>query len=82
MIEVAKISSQGQVTVPADVRRALGLSAGDRIAFITNDSGQFVLVNASSFALSKAQSAFVGAAAEAGISSEEDVAKLAKRNRK
>ena len=33
------ISSKGQVTVPADVRRQLGVRAGDRIAFVATDEG-------------------------------------------
>lgn len=33
------ISSKGQVTVPADIRRHLGLSAGDWIWFIVTDEG-------------------------------------------
>ena len=29
----AKITSKGQITVPRDVRRALGVRAGDRLVF-------------------------------------------------
>lgn len=36
---VSTISSKGQVTVPADVRRQLGVEAGDRISFVTTDAG-------------------------------------------
>jgi AbrB family looped-hinge helix DNA binding protein len=81
MIEVAKISSQGQVTIPAEIRRSLGLNGGDKIAFITNEAGEFVLANASLLALAKAQKAFEGAAEEAGINSEEDLLKVIKEVR-
>lgn len=37
---VSTISSKGQVTVPADVRRQLGVSAGDKITFVTTDDGK------------------------------------------
>jgi len=34
---LSRLTSKGQATVPAPVRRALGLSAGDRVAFeLTN----------------------------------------------
>ncbi len=33
MALTAKITSKGQITVPSKVRRALGVRAGDRLAF-------------------------------------------------
>jgi AbrB family looped-hinge helix DNA binding protein len=33
MAKTAKITSKGQITVPNDVRRALGVGAGDRLVF-------------------------------------------------
>jgi antitoxin PrlF len=33
------LSSKGQVTIPVEVRRALHLSAGDRVLFIMRDDG-------------------------------------------
>ncbi len=33
MATSAKITSKGQITVPSEVRRALGLRAGDRVVF-------------------------------------------------
>jgi antitoxin PrlF len=35
MRNVATVTSKGQVTVPLDVRRRLGLSEGDRLEFVT-----------------------------------------------
>ena len=35
----ATITSKGQITIPVDIRTMLGLHAGDRINFITNDEG-------------------------------------------
>jgi AbrB family looped-hinge helix DNA binding protein len=35
----ARMTSKGQVTVPVEIRRALGLRAGDRLAFETNGTG-------------------------------------------
>jgi AbrB family looped-hinge helix DNA binding protein len=33
MATTAKITSKGQITIPNEVRRALGVGAGDRLAF-------------------------------------------------
>ena len=81
MIEIAKISSQGQVTIPAEIRKALCLKPGDKIAFITNSAGEYVLANASLLSLSRAQKDLEGAAEQAGIESEEQLLKLIKENR-
>lgn len=35
----ARMTSKGQVTVPVEIRRALGLRAGDTLAFETNGTG-------------------------------------------
>lgn len=37
---VATIGSKGQVTIPAEVRRQLGVHAADKIAFVVNDEGK------------------------------------------
>jgi antitoxin PrlF len=38
-----KLSSKGQVTVPKEVRDALGLKAGDSVSFMVMDGGQALL---------------------------------------
>jgi AbrB family looped-hinge helix DNA binding protein len=35
----ARITSKGQVTVPYEIRRALGVRAGDKLEFETNGTG-------------------------------------------
>ena len=81
MIEVAKVSTQGQVTVPVEIRKSLGLNPGDKIAFVTNRQGDIVLANASLLALAIAQDNFKGAAAEAEIEDEESLLRLIKESR-
>jgi antitoxin PrlF len=39
MQKQATITSKGQVTVPREVRRLLGVRAGDRLLFESDDSG-------------------------------------------
>ena len=46
---LATVTSKGQVTVPAPVRRHLGLEASDKIAFVIEPDGT-VLVRAPRFA--------------------------------
>lgn len=40
----ATVTSKGQVTVPAEVRKALGLQSGSRVNFVRTDSGAYELV--------------------------------------
>ena len=42
----ATVTSKGQITIPAQVRNALGLEAGDRVEFVEQDKGQFAIVAA------------------------------------
>jgi antitoxin PrlF len=35
----AKITSKGQITVPKEIRKALGVQTGDRLAFRIRDDG-------------------------------------------
>ncbi len=72
-MDLAKISSNGQITVPVEIRRQLGLKSGDKILFFQNKNGEIVLSNASAQAIRKAQAAFDGAAEDIGVSSEDDV---------
>ena len=40
------ITSKGQVTIPREVREALGVSFGDRIDFVEVEKGRFVILPA------------------------------------
>lgn len=75
-MNLAKISANGQITVPVEIRRLLGLKSGDKILFFQKQDGEIVISNASSTAIRKAQAAFTGAAEEMGVSSEEDIQAL------
>ena len=43
MIEEAKITSKGQVTIPKEVRESLGLHTGTRIIFIV-ENGEAIMM--------------------------------------
>lgn len=40
----AKVTSKGQLTIPKEVRRALGVREGDNLLFEVNDAGNEVTV--------------------------------------
>lgn len=75
-MNLAKVSSNGQITVPLEVRRALDLKPGDKVLFIQNEMGQITIANASAQAIYKAQSAFAGLAEKMGVENEDDVQDL------
>ena len=75
-MNLAKISANGQITVPVEIRRKLGLKSGDKILFLQKQNGEIVVSNASAVAIRKAQEAFTGAAEAMGISSEDDIQTL------
>lgn len=39
----ATVTSKGQVTIPADIRKALGLTAGERVVFTQLDDGSTIM---------------------------------------
>ena len=79
-MELAKVTSKGQVTIPVAIRRMLGIREGDKLLFV-EEGEKVVLMNASTNALLKAQEAFKGVAEELGIKDEQDVIKLVKEIR-
>lgn len=40
----ATVTSKGQITIPADVRHALAVDAGDRVEFVQIESGQYLFM--------------------------------------
>lgn len=75
-MNLARVSSNGQITVPAEIRRLLGIKSGDKILFIQNQNGEVTINNASAQAIYKAQKAFEGAAEQMGVKNEDDVQAL------
>ena len=80
-MEIAKITTKGQITLPISVRRKLNLKDGDKIAFIEKD-GEYKIVNPTKLAILEAQEAFAGLADELGLKTEDDVINLCKKVRK
>ncbi len=42
----ATLTSKGQITIPADVRRSLNVQAGDRVEFVQVEPGRFEVIAA------------------------------------
>jgi antitoxin PrlF len=45
-MSTATLTTKGQITIPADVRRVLNVQAGDRVEFVQVAPGRFELVAA------------------------------------
>jgi antitoxin PrlF len=71
-MEVAKITSRGQITIPIDVRKKLGLKEGDKVIFI-EEGDNIIFANAAKVAFRNMQEAFEGEAERLGLKDEQDV---------
>ena len=80
-MELAKLTSKGQLTVPVAIRKKLRLKEGDKVVFLADDEG-IRIGNASLLALEKAQIAFAGEAERLGLKTEQDVVDMVKEVRK
>lgn len=76
-MEMAKVSSKGQITIPISVRDKLKLSAGDKVVII-EEEGRFYMENAASIAFKRVEEGFRGAALEAGFNKEKELQEYAK----
>lgn len=74
-MELAKVTSKGQITIPIEIRRKLGIKEGDKVLLI-EEQGRVIMMNSSMEALRKAQAAFAGEADRLGLKDEQDVVGL------
>jgi antitoxin PrlF len=42
----ATVTSKGQITIPLEVRQALGIEAGDRVEFVAQETGVYTVMAA------------------------------------
>ena len=80
-MEIAKITSKGQITIPVDVRRKMKLKEGDKILFVENN-GRYYVENAALVAINRMQEAFKGEAERLGLKNEDDVVEMIKEIRR
>ena len=79
-MELAKITTRGQITIPAAIRRRLSVKDGDKVIFF-EENGRIIMENSVMVALKKAQDAFVGEAERLGLKTEQDVVDMIKEVR-
>lgn len=42
-MELAKVTSKGQITIPVEIRRKLGIKDGDKVLFMENGSRIYMM---------------------------------------
>jgi len=80
-MELAKITTKGQITIPIQIRRKLNLKDGDKVIFM-EQNGKIIVENSTRVALLEAQEAFEGEAERLGLKTEQDVVDMVKQIRK
>lgn len=80
-MELAKVTSKGQITIPKAIREKLKVKEGGQILFLLKD-GDIVIRNAALIAIENVQKEFDGEAERLGLKDENDVVNLIKEVRK
>jgi len=74
-MEIARVSSKGQITIPVEIRKKLNLKEGDKVLFV-EEGDKIILLNAGYVAIKEIQEKMKGEAEKSGLKTEEDVAAL------
>ena len=80
-MELSKVTTKGQITIPKSIREKLDLKEGSKIIFLQKGN-DIVIKNSAMLALEKIQEEFEGEAERLNIKTEEDVVELLKEFRK
>ncbi|MCI9246182.1 MAG: AbrB/MazE/SpoVT family DNA-binding domain-containing protein [Clostridia bacterium] len=80
-MELAKVTTKGQITIPKSIRDTLNLKEGSKVIFIQKGK-DIIIKNSAMLALEKIQDAFEGEADRLNLESEEDIIKMIKDFRK
>lgn len=80
-MEVARITTKGQITIPIEIRKKLNLKEGDKIIFLEQD-GRIYFENAALLAFNRIQYAMADEAQKAGYNSPEEMNEFVKEIRK
>ena len=81
LVESAKVMAKGQITLPKDIRDALGVRTGDRVTLISKGD-HVIMMNSTIYAMKVLQTGMTGEAEKAGLHSEEDVITMIARMRR
>jgi AbrB family looped-hinge helix DNA binding protein len=77
-MELAKVTTRGQITIPVSIRRKLSVKDGDKVIFF-EENGRIVIGNSVMIALKKAQDDFADEAERLGLKTEQDVVDMVKK---
>ena len=80
-MELAKITTRGQLTLPIEIRRKLKVGEGDKVIFF-EENGRIMVENAAKLAFTRVREAFDGEAERLGLKTEQDVADMVKEVRR
>ena len=80
-MNLARITAKGQITIPIEIRKSLGVKEGDKVVFIKSANG-IMIANSNKVAWENIQLAMEGEAEKSGFQSEEDVVQFCKEIRK
>ncbi|MCL1890793.1 MAG: AbrB/MazE/SpoVT family DNA-binding domain-containing protein [Coriobacteriia bacterium] len=80
-MELATVTSKGQVTIPSVIRRKLDLKTGSKLLFFEDGEKVVIKKNDPEAALEAIQSVLAPLAAEQGILTDDDVMMLVKEYR-
>ncbi|MCL2023511.1 MAG: AbrB/MazE/SpoVT family DNA-binding domain-containing protein [Oscillospiraceae bacterium] len=72
-MNLARVSANGQITIPVEVRRLLNIKTGDKLLFRQREDGDIVVGNAAVVAIQEAQRAFAGVAEQLGNPSDDHI---------
>ncbi|MDR0396571.1 MAG: AbrB/MazE/SpoVT family DNA-binding domain-containing protein [Oscillospiraceae bacterium] len=75
-MNLAKVSTNGQITIPVEIRRLLKLKDGDKVLFYRKRSGEVVINNTSLVAIQEA----LAETGELGVGEAVILGELAKGN--
>ena len=81
-MEVARITTKGQITIPIEIRKRLNLKEGDKILFLEEDNGRIYFENSALLAFNRIQDTMMGEARKAGFNSEQDMQNYMREIRK
>ena len=79
-MELAKVTTKGQVTIPKSIRELLELKEGSKILFIQKGN-DVIIKNSAMIALENIQNEFDGEAKRLGLETEDDVVEMIKEYR-
>lgn len=79
-MDIARVTSKGQVTIPIGIRKRMNLKEGDKLVFL-EQNGKVYVENSAAMAFDKVQEAFEGEAENHGLNDIDDIVSMIKEIR-